>query len=83
MVTKSLNDAGLTHEAQRCWCDHLERWYSVAGMCRWCAKMELRHPQFNFMPRNPFTTEMPEGLRRQAADRALRRVAGHGDLEST
>jgi hypothetical protein len=48
--------------------------------------MELRHPQFNFKPRHPFTTEMPEDLRRQAAeavDRALRRVADHGDLEPT
>ena len=52
----------------------------------WCAKMELRHPRFNFMPRHPFTTEMPKDLRRQAAeavDRALRRVADHGDLEPT
>ena len=71
---------------KRCWCDHLERWHSVAGVCRWCAKMELRHPQFNFMPRHPFTTEMPEDLRRQAVeavDRLLRRVADHGDLEPT
>ena len=71
---------------KRCWCNHLERWHSVAGVCRWCAKMELRHPQFNFRPRHPFTTEMPEDLRRQAAeavDRALRRVADHGDLEPT
>ena len=72
-----------------------ERWgRNGAGVTTWkggtallaCAKMELRHPQFNFMPRHPFTTEMPENLRRQAAeavDRALRRVADHGDLEAT
>ncbi|MFB3061486.1 MAG: hypothetical protein ACE10C_08980 [Candidatus Binatia bacterium] len=39
-------------EENRCWCGHLERWRSVAGVCRWWAKMELR-PQFNFMPRPP------------------------------
>ena len=61
---------------KRCWCDHLERWNRFAGVCRWCAKIELRHPQFNFMPLPPFTTEMPEDLRRQsveAVDRLLRR----------
>jgi hypothetical protein len=39
-----------------------------------------------FMPRHPFTTDMPEDLRRQAAeavDRALKRVADHGDIDST
>ena len=48
--------------------DHLERWHSVAGVCRWCAKMELRRPQFNFMPRHSFATDIPEELRRQAAE---------------
>ena len=62
-------------EERRCWCDHLKRCHSVAGVCRWCAKMELRHPQFNFMPRHAFATEILEELRRQAAeavDTALR-----------
>ena len=31
---------------RRCWCGHLERWHSLAGVCRWCARMELRRPQF-------------------------------------
>ena len=31
-------------------------------ICRWCAKMELRRPQFNFMPRHAFETEFPEKL---------------------
>jgi len=51
-----------------CWCDHLERWHSVAGVCRWCAKMELRHPQFNFMPRHVFTIDMPEYMERDLAE---------------
>ncbi len=61
---------------ERCWCEHLSRWHSLAGICRWCAKMELRHPQFNFMPRHGFATELPEEMRRQAAEafeRAMRR----------
>ena len=53
---------------ERCWCGHLERWHSVAGVCRWCAKMELRHPQFNFMPRHAFATDVPEYLKRGAAE---------------
>jgi len=59
---------------QMCWCDHLERWHSVAGICRWCAKMELRCPQFNFMPRHPSATEMPEELRRQVLQYSMDRV---------
>ena len=60
---------------RRCWCGHLERWHSLAGVCRWCARMELRRPQVNFMPRHAVATEIPEELRRQAAqavERALR-----------
>ena len=53
---------------RRCWCEHLERWHSVAGVCRWCAKMELRRPNFNFMPRHAFALEIPEELRRRAAE---------------
>ena len=53
---------------KRCWCEHLERWHSQAGICRWCAKMELRHPQFNFMPRHEFATELPEELKQRAAN---------------
>ena len=69
-------------EEQRCWCEHLERWHSLAGVCRWCAKMELRHPQFNFMPRHPFATEMPVEMRRHAAEaieRAMRGLSGRSD----
>jgi len=64
---------------RRCWCEHLERWHSVANLCRWCAKMGLRRPNFNFTPRHAFATEVPEELRRQAAeavDQALRRSTG-------
>ena len=52
----------------RGWCDHQEKWHSVAGICRWCAKMELRHPQFNFIPRHVFSEVMPEELRRGAVE---------------
>ena len=52
---------------ERCWCGHLERWHSVAGVCRWCAKMELRRPQFNFSPRHEVATEIPWELQREAA----------------
>ena len=55
-------------KAKRCWCEHLESWHSVAGVCRWCAKMELRRPQFNFMPRHEFATEIPEELKKGAAE---------------
>ena len=54
---------------------------SVAGVCRWCAKMELRRPRFNFMPRHAFATEVPEELRRQAAgaiERALKGPSNRG-----
>ena len=37
--------------------------------------MELRHPQFNFMPRHPFAVELPEEMRRGAAN-AIDRVLG-------
>ena len=53
---------------RRCWCEHLERWHSVAGICRWCAKMEMRRLNFNFMPRHAFATEILEELRREAAE---------------
>ena len=62
---------------ERCWCEHLERWHSVAGVCRWCAKNELRRPQFNFMPRYALATEMPEEMRRQAAEAVERALKGN------
>ena len=70
-----------TSEEKRCWCEHLERWHSVAGVCRWCAKMELRRAQFNCMLRHAFATEVPEELRRQAAgaiERALKGPSNRG-----
>ena len=48
----------------------------VAGVCRWCAKMELRRPQFNFLPKHVFSPEIPVGQRINAAEamnRALNR----------
>ena len=62
-------------EKKRCWCEHLEGWHSQAGICRWCAKMELRHPQFNFMPRHEFSTKLPEELKQRAA-KAIERLLG-------
>ena len=53
---------------KRCWCEHLERWHSLAGIRRWCAKMELIHPQFNFMPRHEYSTEIPEELKQRVAN---------------
>ena len=65
-----------TQKAPPCWCDHLEGWHTFAGVCRWCAKMELRRPQFNFMPRHALATEIPEELRRQAAEAVDRHSEG-------
>lgn len=66
-------------ETRRCWCGHLEPWHSRAGVCRWCAKMELRHPQFNFMPRHKFETEIPEVQKQRAADAVARLLKGISD----
>ncbi len=52
-------------EEKRCWCKHLARWHNFAGVCRWCARKELRHPEFNFMPRHPLATEIPEEVIRR------------------
>ena len=41
----------------------------------------MRRPKFNFMPRHALATEIPEELRRQAAnavDRALRGITNEG-----
>ena len=68
---------------ERCWCGHLRRWHGEAGVCRWCAKMELRHPRFNFMPRHAFATEVPEELRRrfnEAMGRAFRELSDQTEL---
>ena len=73
-----------TSEEPRCWCGHLERWHNFAGVCRWCAKLELRQPQINFVPRHAFATELPEEMRRQAAEaieRALTSLPGLPDLD--
>ena len=66
-------------KSRRCWCGHLESWHSLAGVCRWCAKMELRRPQFNFMPRHEFATEIPEVQKQRAADAVARLLKGHAD----
>jgi len=39
--------------------------------------MELRRPNFNFMPRHVFATDLPEELRRQAAE-AVDKALGRG-----
>ena len=73
-----------TSAEPRCWCGHLERWHNFAGVCRWCARLELRRPQLNFIPRHQFTTELPEELRRRAADaveRALKTLPGQANLD--
>ncbi len=69
-------------EEERCWCEHLKQWHRLAGICRWCAKMELRHSRFNFMPRHSFATGMPQERHGQAAgafDRALRGYVNQDD----
>ena len=71
-----------TASDERCWCEHLKQWHSVAGVCRWCAKMELRRPQFNFTPRHPFATELPEEMRRQAAIAFERAMKGLSDEDN-
>ena len=38
--------------------------------------MELRRPQFNFMPRHAFATDIPEELRRQAAEADSKTLGG-------
>jgi hypothetical protein len=48
----------------RCWCGHLERWHHWTGICRWCARLELRRPEFNFVPRHGFATEIPERVKK-------------------
>ena len=52
----------------RCWCEQLERWHRVAGVCVWCARMEQRRPQVNFSPRYEFSIATPEYLDRRAAE---------------
>ena len=73
----------ITSNETRCWCGHLKRWHNFAGVCRWCARLELRRPQLNFIPRHAFATELPDELRRRAADaveRALKSLPGQTAL---
>lgn len=49
-------------DVDRCACGHLKHFHisqGVEDVCRWCAKMELRHPQFNFTPRHKFMRQGP------------------------
>ena len=62
---------------ERCWCEHLKRWHRLAGICRWFAKMELRHSWFNFMPRLFFATGMPQEIHGQAAGAFERPLGGY------
>ena len=50
------------------------------GICRWCAKMELRRPQFNFMPRHAFAPEIPEELIHRTANTIGRLMRGRSGL---
>jgi hypothetical protein len=61
----------------RCWCGHLRRWHYFTNTCFWCARMEQRHPQFNFSPHHNFAEELPEHLRQQAAE-AIERAIEEG-----
>ena len=72
---------GTEEAAQRCWCGHLQLWHRLAGVCRWCAKMELRHPQFIFMPRHVFATEIPLEMHGRAADAVKRKLGGLSEQE--
>ena len=49
-----------------CWCGHQVRWH-VMQVCRWCARMERRYPQWNMTPRHEIAAEMPESYREDAA----------------
>ena len=68
---------------RRCWCGHLERWHTLAGVCRWCARIELRRPQFSVMPRHAFATEIPDELRRQAAEAIKRELRVRTDTDES
>ena len=63
--TSGLSDdlTGNPTKDERCWCGHLKRWHHWMGICRWCAKLELRRPQINYMPRHPFSVRIPDKLR--------------------
>ena len=81
--TESLREmpARLNVKEERCWCGHLQRWHHWTGICRRCAKMELRRPQFNFMPRHAFAPEIPEELVHRTANaigRLMRARSGRG-----
>lgn len=73
-------------QRSRCWCGHQERWHTtlfVDDVCRWCVRMEQRHPQFNFMPHHEFASTTPEQITQEAADiiAQVLRGAGRGDGE--
>ena len=41
-----------------CWCGHQIKFH-VMQVCKWCARMERRYPQLNFMPRHEISTSLP------------------------
>ena len=43
-------------------CLHHRKWH-VMGVCRWCARMELRYPNANWMSGHEFVDD-PEVVRR-------------------
>ena len=52
MVEDSLSPSDL------CWCGHQVKFHHMQ-VCKWCARMERRYPQFNFMPRHKIATSVP------------------------
>jgi hypothetical protein len=42
--------------------------------------MELRHPQFNFMPRHTFATKLPDELKQLAANVVAKLLKGHSEI---
>ena len=69
MVEDSLSPSDL------CWCGHQVKFHHMQ-VCKWCARMERRYPQFNFMPRHEISARTP----RRIAAIALEKLHGLWDV---
>ena len=58
-----------------CWCGHQVKYHHMQ-VCKWCARMERRYPQFNFMPRHEISARTP----RRIAAIALEKLHGLWDV---
>jgi len=56
----------------KCWCGHLERWHAGIqdglGICRWCYRQSVKHPEFNWSPYHEISTSVPEAMSQRVAD---------------